>query len=369
MAAAQSGQYQVQGTQALNGAKAWVNDTNAAGGVFVLELDLKLPLRLIAYDDRSSARRVRELIAHLVLEDRVDILLGPYASGLSLAAAETAESMSRVLWNHGGSADVIHQGGLHWVVGVLSPASQYLQGAVDLLREADPGAGKVAILQSATGSFSASVANGFKGYALRQGLEVVYEGQYQSPASDFSSVLRELSGVSADLLVGVGRIGDDLLLAQQIPKGVAKAVALVATPIQQFHAHLGNRANGFIGPSQWEPLAITKPDYGPSADSIFQKLASPGGQSLDYPMVQGYAAGLVAQRCIEEAGTLDNAALRQAAGTLDFTTFYGRFKIHPNTGEQMGHSVVLVQWQNGKKVIVWPKEVRQGRLVYPMRND
>ena len=84
-------------------------------------------------------------------------------------------------------------------------------------------------------------------------------------------------------------------------------------------------------------------------------------------MVQAYAAGLVAQRCVEDAGTLDSAALRDMAGTLEFATFYGRFKIDSVTGCQIGRSVVIVQWQGGRKVVVWPQERSQGQLRYPWR--
>ena len=52
-------------------------------------------------------------------------------------------------------------------------------------------------------------------------------------------------------------------------------------------------------------------------------------------MAQAYAAGLVAQRCVEQAGTLEDQVLRETAGKLDFSTFYGRFRIDPITGRQV----------------------------------
>ena len=79
-------------------------------------------------------------------------------------------------------------------------------------------------------------------------------------------------------------------------------------------------------------------------------------EGVDYPMVQAYAGGLVAQRCLEIAGTLDQHALRQVASTLDFTTFYGRYRIDPGTGRQLGHRMPVVQWQGGRKVVIWPIE-------------
>ena len=65
--------------------------------------------------------------------------------------------------------------------------------------------------------------------------------------------------------------------------------------------------------------------------------------------------------------TLESAALRETAGDLDFSTFYGRFKIDPVTGRQIGRSVVIVQWQGGRKVVVWPPERSQSQLQYPWR--
>jgi branched-chain amino acid transport system substrate-binding protein len=142
---------------------------------------------------------------------------------------------------------------------------------------------------------------------------------------------------------------------------------VVAAPVQQFHDVLGTQAKGFVGPSQWEPGAGYAVDYGPSEQQVLKSLRRQGNYSIDYPMVQAYAAGVVAQRCIAEAGTLHQRALREAASKLDFSTFYGRFKIDPDTGRQTGRSVVMVQWQEGRKVVVWPPEQRQAQLRYPWR--
>ena len=51
---------------------------------------------------------------------------------------------------------------------------------------------------------------------------------------------------------------------------------------------------------------------------------------------------------------------------MDLMTFFGEFKINPDTGLQTRHSMVVVQWQGGKKVIVWPEEAATGKLYYPM---
>ena len=77
MCASLSGQFAVQGTQALHGVMAWVEDTNRRGGVFVRELSSSLPISFTHYDDRSRAADARELVRNLVVHDEVHLLLGP----------------------------------------------------------------------------------------------------------------------------------------------------------------------------------------------------------------------------------------------------------------------------------------------------
>ena len=149
---------------------------------------------------------------------------------------------------------------------------------------------------------------------------------------------------------------------------------MVAAPIDRFRKELGPDAEGFIGPSQWEApvhesayLALA--DYfGPSpaqALSSLTRAAAAAGLPVDYPMAQAYAAGLVAQRCLEEAGSLEPVALFETAARLDFHTFFGRFKIDPDTGRQVGRSIFLAQWQRGSKVVIWPPEQARGKLMGP----
>ena len=367
MVASLTGQFAGQGRQALEGASAWTRDCNAGGGIFVLSRGGHLPVELTFYDDESVAQVAAAMAEKLVLEDRVDLLLGPYSSVLTLAVARVTERLQRVLWNHGGASDQIYSQGFRWTVGILTPASRYFFGVVDLVSERDPSARRLAIFGSTRGSFPIAVASGVDAYAAQHGFQTVYRGQYVSPAADFSPLLAEMEETEPDIIVGVGRIDDDLLLARQmVQRGVrARAIALVAAGIGHFSEVLGSCAGGFMGPSQWEPGAASVPDYGPTAQDLAERAGPFGWRDRDYAMAQAYAAGLVAQKCVELAGTLDNRDLREVADRLEFTTFYGRFKLDPVTGCQVGRSVVTVQWQGGKKVVVWPKEVRQGDAIYP----
>ena len=44
-----------------------------------------------------------------------------------------------------------------------------------------------------------------------------------------------------------------------------------------------------------------------------------------------------------------------AAGALDLVTFYGGFRLDGgDRGQQIGHDLLVVRWQAGRKVVVWP---------------
>jgi branched-chain amino acid transport system substrate-binding protein len=357
----------VQGGQALAGLQAWAEDVNRSGGVKVGHCDVGRPVSVIYYDDASKTAQASHTTERLITSDRVDLLFGPYSGVLALAAAQVAEAHGRLLWNQGGAADIIYEKGFNCVVGILTPANRYLEEWLPSVRDADSNAGSLAILRASTGTFPKSVTFGVESQAAQLGFKIKLLREFDAAIDDFSDLLDEVEQARPDLLLGVGRIQNDLLLASQLSRrGLGlKSVAVVATPIQQFRDQLGDAADGFVGPSQWEETGSYPTDYGPTGGAVMASLQSKGHQAVDYPMVQAYAAGLVAQRCAEDAGTLEDAVLRQVAGRLDFSTFYGRFKIDPDTGCQIGRSTVLVQWQQGRKVLIGQG---QSPMVYPWRN-
>ena len=326
-----------------------------------------LPVSVVYYDDASESDPARQATVRLITRDRVDLLFGPYSSVLSRAAAEVAEAHQRLLWNQGGAADDIYQQGFRWLVGVLTPASGYLAGLLPLVRQADPEAATVGLVRAYPGAFPRAVSSAVHRQALSLGFQATYIREYPPSLDDFSNVLEEVKGIAPEVLVVVGRVSNDLQFAKQLvrrPVGL-RAVAVVAAPIHQFQEALGGDVEGFIGPSQWEPVGNYPHDYGPSALEVLESFRRRGHSPVDYPMAQAYAAGVVAQMCVEQAGTLEDQILRETASKLDFSTFYGRFNIEPDTGQQVGRSALIVQWQKGRKVVLWPPELRQANLVYP----
>ena len=354
-----TGQFSSQGVQALQGVTYWVEDTNARGGLHLDEHGKNLPVRLVHYDDESTPGATRLVTRKLITEDYVDLLFGPYSSSLTLACASVTENLGMVLWNHGGSSDEVQRRGFSRVVSILAPASSYLRGVVDFLMDKSPHMRTVAILRSARGSFPEAVAGGFERYATENGWQVVYEEAYQPSEVDFKAAVARIQAAKPDVVIGVGRIQDDLELGREIVSAnmKAEAMALVASGVSLFGTEMGSSAEGFIGPSQWESGAAYTPDHGPAVEELRLRHKGFRDGGADYTMAQGYAVGLIAEHCLMEAGATDGRRLMEAAYRLNCTTFYEPFKIHRRVGAQVGRQVCLVRWVDGRKVVVWPPEL------------
>ena len=330
----------------------------------ISQLGGKLPVALIHYDDASSPERAVANVERLIQVDRVRVLIGPYASDLTRAVVRVARERGKLLWNHGGASDDIHRLG-GGVVGILTPASRYFGGVLELVRRVDAAAHKTAVLYRRGSRFGRLATRGAQAAGRRSGF-IVAALAYSSLPTDLPRLLAKLRRQRPDLILSVGSFEDDCAIAREIiAAGVrTKTFALTAAAMREFGQTLGTGAEAILAPSQWEPDARYLVDFGPSAQQVATRISAMDSAS-DYPAAQAYAACLIAQHCLEEAGSADDEALWRAACALDCTTFFGRFRINPRTGIQSGHEMVWVQWQGGKKVVVWPPSVAQARPVYP----
>src|SRR5215469_17367597 len=263
-----SGKFRIQGEHALQGLLLWQSYVNAQGGL-PLESQGKRAVRLIWYDDRSQIGDVQKNLLRLLREDQIDILIGPYSSGLAEAAADIAEEYKKILWNYGGSSDEIFSHGRRYLVGIASPASDYLRALPSWLAEERPALGRICVLYSGKGTFAWHVARGVLESALGVGRHSVHLVPVNVPWDDHETILGVLSGIAPEVVVLVGSLQDELSIMRIRDRWPATvhAVAAVAAGVSVFSTELGSIADGVLGPSQWEPTMASNPNIlGPTSD-------------------------------------------------------------------------------------------------------
>ncbi len=366
-----TGKFATEGTQALCGAEAAIKWFNDHGGITVN--GKKYMLQLVYYDDQSSSSLVPTLVSKLITQDHVNFLLAPYSSGLTAAAAPVAEQYKVIMLSHGGASNTIFQQGYKYLVQILSPASMYFKGTLDLIKKYIPDA-KIAFIY-ANEPFAKAVIAGARDYAKKLGLNVVYDKAYETSTTDFSPFITAAMRAGANVLVGGGHYEDGKALVKQAHDlgWHLKFISILVAPAQpKFYEELDGIANGVAVPVQWSPELNYNPDmakqlgiewFGPTNSEWIQlfhqlcpKIAAPA-----YQAAEAGASIVFLVKAIEKAGSLSNDAVRQAMNSLDILTYYGRLKIDPKTGLQIGHEMALAQWQNGKLQVIWPESVAKAK--------
>ena len=313
-ALSRTGPFARQGTEAAQGLAVWAEEAG---------------VRLTIADDggsRSAALRAYAAWLH----QGVNLLIGPYGSGLVRAVAPLLCDAGRLLYNHGGSADDLARPGL---VSLPAPASSYFEGAVQeaVTRRVD----RLLVVRG-PGRFARAVADGAAARASERGIEARMVSVGSLTAADAADTA----------LLVVGRFEEDLAVVRRV-RGWPRAPALlgaVAAGLPAFGEQLGGAAEDVLGPVQWWP-SWRRPEVGPSGADFAQRYRRRTGRASSYVAAQAAAAGYLA-----------HAAHRQglAAETVlgwRTSTLLGRFTLDAGW-RQVGHRVRTIRWRQGQMVLV-----------------
>jgi branched-chain amino acid transport system substrate-binding protein len=88
------------------------------------------------------------------------------------------------------------------------------------------------------------------------------------------------------------------------------------------------------------------------------------GADLFLQSAAGYGGCQILVEAIRRARSLDSGKLRDAILKMDHNTVFGAFRVDRD-GVQIGHKALMFQWQDGKKVIVWPEELASVKARFP----
>jgi len=372
-----SGKYAKAGEQAVGGIKAciqWVNEVH--GGVSVG--DQKIPLEYKFYDCESKKEGVTSFIERLITVNKVNVVFSSYSSGLTLAGAPVAERYGVVFMDHGGASDRIFQQGFQYVVQTIGPGSRYHVGTLDMIHFLDPQAKKIALAYEDS-EFARMTMNGAEKHAIELGFEIVFKRTYPKGVTDLTPLLSDLKSKNPEIVIGGGHYEDGQLFTRQMADLDinVKALSLVASATlpAYYEALGGDLAEGVMGPSHWEygvTFSAAKAKdagltwIGPSQDEFVALFSGAVGQDVipDYHAAEAGAQVLAYVLAVEKGQSVAQDDVRAALGELKFTSFYGGWDID-ETGMQIGHSMVDMQWQNKKRVIVWPLKAATDKALYP----
>jgi branched-chain amino acid transport system substrate-binding protein len=364
----QTGSYARLGQTQLRGYQLCIKHVNEKGGV------LGRPLALVYEDDKSQPATAAQIYEKLITQDKVDALLGPYSSPITEAVANVAEKYRMPLMAANAATTSIFKKGRRFVYMMLSPAEVYLEGLIDIA--AKQGLKTVAIVHEDT-LFPRATAQGAAELAKSRGLQIVLTVSYPKGSTDFTDIIAKLRAARPDVVAAATYFNDAVGLTRALKKSDVSPKMFGVTvggDLPKFHETLGADADLVYGGSQWEETLVTLRAGGlipiarqyPGAKEFVDEYRKEfPGADLSYQTAAGYGACQIFADAIKQVGSLDGERIRDAILKLDTRTIFGAFRTDQG-GFQTAHKMVLFQWQDGKKVIVWPEDLAPGRPRFPV---
>ncbi len=359
-----TGKFGSLGNQVKVGYDYAIADINAGGGIYVAEYGTKIPLRLTAYDDESDPTKAVSNLELVFSEQEVVAYLGGAASGMHAATTAIAEKnkvpylgVSFAWWN-------IHQRGYKYLFSPFPKSPDQARDVYIALNElipADQKATKIAIFQEKT-DWGNELGGLFKADAKPAGFEVVYYAEYAPGTTDFSTLILDAQNAGAEILLGMPSTPDGIAIVKQMAElgWKPKFTMLVRAP----DAATWGEATGAAGDFVTMFAGWHSGENFPGVAELNAKHQTDFGRASDILVGPAYACVQILAAAIEQAGTLDRDAIRDAIADTDMMTVIGQVTFN---GDGTGNVLnPLVQWQNGQMQLVWPLDQKTADLVYPI---
>jgi branched-chain amino acid transport system substrate-binding protein len=339
---------------------------NAKGGLKVGDKSLKIQLKY--YDDESNANTSATIAQKLISEDKVDFLLGPYASANNLTVQTVAEKNHYVMMDTEGASNDIFTKGYKYTVGNPALATDVPKPAVDFLASLNPKP-KIAVFW-ADDAYSKVVGQAMVDQSKAKGLEVVVAQQYTSGLKDFSTLITQAKAANADVVFGAGHQDEAIQIVKQEQQLNYKPSATMQTvgPSQPgFFQALGPSAEGQFGLIGWAPtIKAFKDDLFGDSPTFAANFKKAIGYDPEYHVAQSAAGAELLGLAIQKANSLDQDKVLAALRGLDVMTVNGPFKTRPD-GSNAAVEELLGQDMNGTMVAVWPDKFASTKPKFPVK--
>ncbi|HRE01464.1 MAG TPA: amino acid ABC transporter substrate-binding protein [Ilumatobacteraceae bacterium] len=342
-----------------DGYQFWYEQVQAAGGITVG--DTTYQLELITQDDGSNREQGVQNVEQFITIDEVDFVLAPWGSGNTAAVAPVTERYEKVTIAPLAMADSLWEQGHGHLYGVLPLASDGMRPVVRLAESL--GATSVAVVGTDDLNNTLS-AQGAVDEATALGLDVRLHETYPEGQIDLAALISKLKNADADLVIAVAHTSDAELLLRQFeeqryfPRALSLTGAVIVPEFLESTEYV-------FGQTFWSPdLPVQDPLFG-TAGEFATAFEERFGYRPTHDSVASATAGYLLQYAIEQAGTLDSAAVNAVLQTLGIETVLGPVSFTADTHTNVGGGSYVVQIQDGVPTIVYPADLSRAAPIYP----
>ena len=333
----------------------WQEELNARGGLDIGGKE-KRKIEFVSYDDQSDAGKIPQIYDKLINDDKVDLLLAPYATYLHVAITGVIEkNRFPMVGNTASSVLVRDLNAKYMFFAELLPDARSRQ-LVDFLKAQNVKRVAMFTLQL---SFNLEMKKFTKPLLKEAGIEVVVDQEYAPDIKDFTSIVNAIKEADVDAVIGNSYPADSVQYmdkARELNITSPMQFLLIGPSIPFFHKKYGDNLEGLVSIGNWTPGA--KWTGAQRFHDVYEKRWKEKPDYLD--SVIAYVSCQILEEAVAKAG-LDREKLRDAIAGGTFDTIMGvvKFKKNNNITTTAG----LLQFQNGINEIIWPPQIATGKFM------
>lgn len=335
----------------------------------------KMPVKLLLLDDTSTQATAASLADRLINSDKVQFLLGTYASHLVEAQSVVAEQNHVPYVQGGGGAVEIHKRGFKWLFGLLAPVqllSTAIMEWIDAQQKAAklPKPSKIAVLWENTAhgkDFRAGVRDFVEKHKGDYTVDV--DESFELNGKDFSALLGQVKNAGVDLFLADAHLPDYITMQRQyVTLGLCNKVQSYGARGSEKQAAdaLGPEHVRYILSAVWWNAQLGKEGLTKRFVDAFK--AKYNNRKPEWYQALGYETARALFTAIQQAGSVDRDKVREKLAALDIDSILpgGKLSFPASTGQQAIYPFVVQQnMPDGSSPIVWPKESASSPGVAP----
>lgn len=333
--ASMTGPASTTGKDIWQSAQLAAEEINADGGVYVQELGKKIPIRLVQGDDESTREGGMKAVSRMITQDRVDVLVGGFSSAV-VTAHQSIVAEHRVPYIITGAStpvitrrtDVDTSFMFHHAPTTDDSGGQTTLFIDDAIRPAinarfgfpEERPLRLAILYQDS-PYGKGHQTAIRDTIMRENLRItiVAEEAFKMGESDYRTVLTSIKRADPDVVYVAAFLNEQIPIETQARRDVGLNKIFTAVEPNDdpdFYTGVGRYGDYSIIQSRFSPYTVPKgPTENASKKFVVDFAAKFGG----FPGMMGvatYEGVYIAAQAVEDAGTLDKEAVREALENL-----------------------------------------------------
>jgi len=363
----------VAGSSIAPAAQLAADEINARGGIDGRKIEI------VVYDNHSSAAESVRAFQRAVNEDKVNAVIASYISEVVLALEPWAGRLKTVMITPGAASDVITQNiakdydhnkyTFHGYLTSSALAGLVCDAAKDLLVQQHKM--KTAVIVSEDAAWTTPLDAGYEQCLPQVGLKVLDHIRFSPDTTDFTPIFSKIEGQKPDVMItGISHVGTQPTVqwkSQQVP------IPMFGISSQATNSTFWKDTNGATEGVLYQ--AVSGPGVAVTAKTLpfVEAFVKKYGNNPSYAGYTSYDDVYMIADAVRRAGSTDSDKLVEAMEKTDYVGTIGRVSFKPK-GDPHVHGLrtgpgyitgLMLQWQDGKQVNIWPKNLAAGTMKFP----